>query len=733
MSGAEPQDDALSGLDSSTDYRIDRYPDVTTVTPGAEIAYSCQWIGPGGQPSVASQQYWGPRDGVHWYRYSAQPPRHFWQNQLKSMYAGFVWKYTWEDDPGFYSVIAVIRNRLAPGADPTRCSVSQQVGDTGAILRESLDHLLGKGALPSLPAVKAQTERYVALLQRIEKRFPISDPRLKDRHDHAVQSWREYAASLGALQKKTEGKRRILVRGLHIETATQVKRPLFLFLVDMGEVQHVQPRGGVITHKKWMLVDWTNAENPRFRGEFEGEGQTQKEAIENVLSNWDWSNRYPKGQVTYEIPSELRSILAGPARRRMDTNGMDLTEEVIDVLGWIAVGALIVSGVCAIFVAVPALSSAAFATALVSSTGGAVLSIVERRRTGVFDWQADVIDGLTIVSNIVGAGAWRRGARVTAFDKLGKKADYVFIGTRIGSDAVEGVLVAERYFEKLDAISQNPDYLPEERARESLKMLGELVALGMMTYFSCKVTGRALDHLETKPEHLADQQVASSEQLKSTKERVDTLVNRKGELDLTAPPISEGHTSKPQTAAGAKAKPGQHKTTANVAETHSQPSKTLDPRETDFAKLYARDERWTEHLISRTKITLIDKDGFEFHATCDGGTLEIYVNLADAKRTPPRSTVMKAKDLFPLMYDHFARVGERVERLSATWVLTNYEDAKTVYDDLVAQGKSDRDATYEAVRHARTYRDYHFPQGLTKLVRAERGIGWFHAEFEREE
>jgi hypothetical protein len=468
MTAAEPAD-GLSGLDLSAEYRIARNPDVATVSQGAEISYACRWIGPGGQPTVASEESWGPRDGVRWYKYSARPPRHFWQNQLESTYAGFVWRYRWEDDPGFYAVIAVIRSRLAPSADPTRCSVSQQVGETGAILQESLDSLLKRGEGPSLSAVKAETEKYVAVLQEIERRFPISDPRKKDQHDRTVKSWRDYAASLGALIGKTEGKRRIPMRGLHLETATQAKRPLFLFLADMGDVRHTQQHGGVVVQKRWTLVDWTNAESPRFRGEFEGQGPTVKEAITSAFTNWSWSNRYPEGHVVYEIPGELQSILGGSVRRQMDTNGTDLPEEIVEVLGWIAVGAMVVSGVCALFVAVPALGSAAFATALASSTGGAILSIAERRRQGIFDWRADVIDGLTIVSNLVGAGSWVRGARVTALDRFGKKADYVFIGTRIGSDAVQGLLVAEQHLDELDAISANPDYLPDERARESLR------------------------------------------------------------------------------------------------------------------------------------------------------------------------------------------------------------------------------------------------------------------------
>jgi len=723
----------LSGFDQNTEYRIQRDPDLTTITQGAEITYRCQWAGLGEQPTVARGDYNGPRDGVHWYTYSAQPPRHLWQNQLRSMDVGFTWRNTWQDDPGLYSVIALIRSESSPDAYPTRCAVSQQIGDTGNILRESLDALVAEGELPSVAAVKAQTDKYLVTLKEIEDRFPISDLRKKERHDKTVAQWGAYRDGLAAVIKKTDGKRRIPLRGLHIETATQIKRPLFLVLVDMGDVQRMQPGGYLAPAKKWLLIDWTNAENPRFRGEFGGEGDTAKEAIVCALNDWDWSNRYPKGHVTYELPAELQSLLGGPARRQMDTNGKNLNEEIVEVLGWITVGAMVVSGACALFTTVRSLGARLFAAALVSSTGGAVLSIAERRHQGVFDWRADVVDGLTIVGNVVGAGAWARGARVKALDQFGKKADYIFLGTRVGTDSATGVLVAEEHFQRLDAIGKDPDLLPEERARQLLSVMSELTALGMMTYFSMKATGRELDHLETKVAHLTEQQVSSPDQLKSTKERLDTLVDKQGKLNFVDPPVSEGHTSKPQTAVDARAKAGRHKTTVKVVEVHTPPPRVLDAEETDLAKAFLDDGTWKTRRFSKSDIILLDQDGYRFYATCENGTLDINVELANPKKDPPRSRFMKAKELYPLMYDFFERQGNRVERLTATWAKTNFEDAKKVFDAQILEGKSKAEAEFEAVQHARTYKSYHARQGLTKVVSAEYHETFFSAEFERQE
>lgn len=744
--------DALSGLDESTEYRIARTPDVATITAGAEIEYACRWIGGGNQPQVAGDGQWGARDGVHWYRYSARPPRHFWQNQLQSMHAGFVWRHRWDEDPGFYSVVAVIRSRLAPGALPTRCAVSQQVGETGVLLSESLDDLLRRGDTPPLEAVAAEAARYVEVLRQIERRFPITDARLEQQHDRTVESWSRYAARLADLQKQTAGRRRIPVRALHLETATQARRPLFLFLVDRSQTPQAQ---------RWTLVDWTSADDPRFHGEYDGEGDTVEEAVAAAFTSWDWSNRYPAGDVAYEVPAELRASLGGPPRRRLETNGTNLAEEIVGALGWIAVGAMVVSGVCAVFVAIPALNTAAIATALASSTGAALLSIAERRRQGLFDWRADVIDGLTVATNLLGAGAWARGARVIALDRAGQAANFVFVGARIGADAVQGLLVASQHIDDLEAASKDPELSPDDRARRLLATLGQLTALGALTYLSYRATGSARDHLDTRTAHVRDEDAggigASATQLQSVRDRLRAIVDRDGPpLDLTVPPIVEGHTGRAQQGGGGRGqqprpertpKPEKHTTTVRIGEGHPNSAQRRKPDDTEFAHAFPEDKSlWRARSFERDQILLEEHEGFVFHAICDQGTLNIeIVTRYDPKKHKAlarffpgvtreiRSRKIKAPVVIPKAYEYFEQVGNPVKKLKGSWAWDNYEDCTSVFYESV-KTMDKRAAAIRAVPHARTYKAFHEPRGFTKVIDASHDapLQQFHFEIEKE-
>jgi hypothetical protein len=56
--------DEPSSEDENKEYKIHRRPDLQVVTSGARIHYSCDWISPSARPTVASDGYWGPRDGI---------------------------------------------------------------------------------------------------------------------------------------------------------------------------------------------------------------------------------------------------------------------------------------------------------------------------------------------------------------------------------------------------------------------------------------------------------------------------------------------------------------------------------------------------------------------------------------------------------------------------------------------------------------------------------------------
>lgn len=706
-----------AGQGDNTEYKIRRAPDLQVVTPGAQVRYACEWIAPGALPTVASENYWGPRDGIRWFSYSDAPPKGFFQKQIKVGPLAAAWDRAWDEDPGHYTVVAEIRSRLSdPGSGPTYCYRSQQVGAVGAMLNDWLQKLVGKGNGPSPDDAEREIRRYRALLADIAKKFPPANPAAAQRHKETVDRWDELAGRLRGLLGPTDGKKRISVRGIHLETATQAQRPLLLFLADLGDVQVPRGKAGMATRKRWCLVDWTDASDPRFRGAYQGEGDTTKEAIESCLSSWDWDNRYPEGHLTFEVPPELRATLGGPARRQLDTNGKNLTDEVIIAFQWIAIGGLLIAGFCFIFVAIPALTSAAMASSMLASTAGAVFSVGQRWRDGIFDWKADAIDGLTVVGNLVGAGVWARGARVRLLGSAGKKLDFVFLGARVGTDAAQGILIIEARLDDLERLMTDPTYPPEERARKMLALFAELTAVGLMTAMSFRASAKEAEHLNAKPRHLKDDVRANVPE-----DRLNDLTKPDELIDTTAPSIAEGNT-----------KEIQHKTVVNTGISPAVRSKRIGATKTEFAKLYSEDGHpWRRHLINKNEIHLVDKDGFIFHAVCLRGSLELTIaTVFDPSATPELSvffpgviarkvsTVLMAKELYPRMYEYFEHVGNPVKKLDGAWAWTNYRDAKIKYDELLAQGMTESEAARVAVTYARSYVKYDLDRGFTRVISA---------------
>ena len=410
-------------------------------------------------------------------------------------------------------------------------------------------------------------------------------------------------------------------------------------------------RAGPVTHQRWSLVDWTDASNPRFRGNYDGEGPDTRSAIISCFSDWNMSNRYPEGHVSYEIPPELRAILGDPVRRDMDTSGKNFTDRVIDVFNWIAIGAMLVSGFCFIFVAIPVLASAAFATSVVASTAAAVFSVGQRWRDGIFDWQADAIDGLTIVSNLIGTGIWARGARLRVLGKGGKTLDLVFLGSRVATDAAQGVLVAASRIDEIDKLMNDPDGPPDETARRLLALFAELAALGMMTAISFKAAAKESDNLKAKPKHLGNDPRANVPD-----DKLKDLVDANKEIDATKPPIAEGHTDDVE-----------HRTTVN---TGIHPAPSPRPEETTFAKAYPADaSKWKVRTFEKYKIQLIDKDDFGLMAEVNPATGDLTMVIETTKGSKAAgnfkgSDYLRAKDIYPKMYQHFVEQGVEVKSVS---------------------------------------------------------------------
>jgi hypothetical protein len=503
-----------------------------------------------------------------------------------------------------------------------------------------------------------------------------------------------------------------------------VQRPLLLFLARLDGGDETGLLGG--TKQRWVLVDWTDPTDSRFRGTYEGTGETAEEAIRGALSAWDWGNRYPAGHLTCDIP---RTALGRrrQLRHEMETDGKTFGDEVRGVLEWIAVGGMVVAGVVLLFTPFQPVAAGALAVSVLSSTGAATIAIYDRHSQGIFDWRADVIDGLTIVGNLFAAGAagaaprWLRGARVRGMFEDG--ADRIFFGALIGVDLIQGILVADSLADELEALTKDGELSPEERHRKLMELLRSGAAATAITYISLRASVRAMANRDRKASAFT-----GDDRTRPIDEKLADLPNPdRGTpdraIDVSRPPAAEGHTDKPQ-----------HATRGETGGSHH--AKLISPAETELATSYPRDSHpWRKHYIDDSLIELVDKDGFTFKAECTDGSLSVtIVTNVDPATTDPDlmqyfrwakkkeySTVFWAKDLFRRMYDHFEQVGNPVKRLEGTWAWDNYAVAKAKYDELRGPPRrlSPKEAAKLAVLEAKTYVTYHRPRGFTKVVYAE--------------
>jgi hypothetical protein len=201
-------------------------------------------------------------------------------------------------------------------------------------------------------------------------------------------------------------------------------------------------------------------------------------------------------------------------------------------------------------------------------------------------------------------------------------------------------------------------------------------------------------------------------------ERLKALVNpnEPKPIDLTEPAIAEGHT-----------KAGKQKTTVTTT-VKPPPPKIVEASETAFAKSYPDDGYWRRRKLTEDEIFLEDKDGFQFKAKCDEGTLDITVvtefdpvldpQFAEAfpqLKVKTHSERMYAGALIEKTYAHFAAVGNPVKRLEGSWAWANYRAAKKVYDAAIAAGIPEDKAVKDAIKGGLTFK-YHAKQGFDQVT-----------------
>lgn len=473
----------------------------------------------------------------------------FWDGQGRSKrYSGLKWYYFNDRDKGWLTGSQVYRRPKEPWRNEVSitfdmdldgqwtvlaqihdmngkeffCKHDVWIQDASTILGSELASAQREG-LPDLHATMVMTTRYLRAIKLVAQKHPPS-AKQKTEHDALVEHLTKTEQKLADLHSEISGCTVYKLNAVHIETGSQTKSRLRVALAKL-------PGGSKPT---WKLVDWTNPLDRARTGVYERSAPVDGKAIIDLLEAWDSGNRYPGGHIRYECPAQF--FEKGKHTGQFETDGSSFWDSVASFFEWIALGAAVVAGVVTLIAPVPGsqVVSAAIWTSIFSSSAAAVINIAQRREEGFSDWRADALDGLTIVGNIfAGAGTWTRGATIITKDAKGKVVKYSLIG-QVGTDGVQGVLLAQQQIEQYDKIMSNPSLSPKERTDALLELFRSSVIAGTMTAISIKGTKADLDNLRTPD--------ASGVTPAS---RLERMKDPGAEIDMTGAPKADGATDAP--------------------------------------------------------------------------------------------------------------------------------------------------------------------------------------------
>src|SRR5262249_1997644 len=142
---------------------------------------------------------------------------------------------------------------------------------------------------------------------------------------------------------------------VHLSSVTQQRLLLNVFVAKVRTEKASQQRrhdGMVYVPKMevWKLVDWTDPMHPEMCQQFEAKGETDGQAIRQLIKGWDtYHNRYPEGEIMYQLRIGDTILFDS-----FETNGRTRWDIFSELLGYVATAALGVVGVAALIVAVPA-------------------------------------------------------------------------------------------------------------------------------------------------------------------------------------------------------------------------------------------------------------------------------------------------------------------------------------------------------------------------------------------
>lgn len=403
---------------------------------------------------------------------------------------GASWDARWSF-PGNHKIICrvVFRSREPDGGliahAPEYIEYQQTVQDHGDVLHRGLASL-SAGAAPEqqLRLLLA----YQQALQAAEQRPGSTriDPKVKE-------SLKLQITELHERLKHSEGQTRYPIQAVHVAQGSARVSPLNVFLARIGVGNGTET---------WTLVDITNPTERRLSGEYTGRGKDAQHAIQSAIAAWDSGNRYPKGWLRLKVPQTTGAGM----EMEFQTDGASFWDSITEFFNqvgfWSGLGTLAAAAVATV-APDPTVSKVAAVllwTSLVAGTAGASIGMAQRHTEGIGSLGEDAYDALTIVGNLLGA-RWVLGAVVKGLSLAGSRMGTAVVLGRFGTDAAQGVLLAEKYVQEYQQVLADPD--AKQRTDRLLQLVGKATLSGGLLVLSLRGSKADLERLGASPPALA--------------------------------------------------------------------------------------------------------------------------------------------------------------------------------------------------------------------------------------
>ena len=432
------------------------------IPEGTQFQWSCENdlnTLPNGNPAVVS----GPR-GLAWTRAE--------------------WAF-----PGDHTIILTVR---IPNGQVRRITKRQTVAYTKLIAQSELD-VASNDKDPTPNQQLFNTQNYLEKLKQVAVKKPPANAAQQKAYDDRVENLESYIGHLSSHLSGLECREGFAVDALHIGEDSGRRTQLKLWLVNITDLE-AKDEDWIPWNddeKTWRLIDWTNPAHRSTTGVYEDSGDSHEEAIKDVFDSWDSDNRYPVGYIQYNLttPSKYGVQLSGG----FESDGKSFWDEVSTWLDYVALGAAIVAGVATMIVPGSQAVSVGIWVSIFASTGAATTNIISRHQEGFGNWKDDAFDGLSIIGNLFGGAAWKLGATVTSSTLIGTQRA-VLIG-QIGTDGLQGVLLAEKYIDQYNRAVDDPNLGPEERLQMLMETFRSALLAGTLTAVSISGSRADLNNL----------------------------------------------------------------------------------------------------------------------------------------------------------------------------------------------------------------------------------------------